>query len=542
MQIVISLLGGLGLFLYGMNLMGESLEKVAGSKMKKIIELLTKNIFMGVLLGAVVTAVIQSSSATTVMVVGFVNAGLMGLPQAVGVIMGANIGTTVTAQIVSFDLTGMAPLALGIGILLYLFAGNEKYKQVGEVFIGFGLLFTGMESMKLAVSPLAEYKGFTDLLSTFGRYPILGLLLGFGITAIIQSSSAAMGMLVVLASQGLVPLSSALPILYGQNIGTCVTSLISSIGANKNAKRAAMIHLIFNILGTIIFLILLNGIVVKFVVSLDPGNVARQIANVHTIFNIVSTILLLPCNKLIVKLAMRIVPDKEDEIEEDESRVIKYIDDRMIQNPPIALASTIKEVARMCEKARDSVDYAMEGILESSSEGIERCFKQEKSINQLQKTILNYLLKLSKAPLSEEDRETVDTLFNTVNDIERIGDHAENLAEIAQSAIDGQVYFSEQGQNEISDMYNKVIASYSYALESMVTSDVNLACKVIKMEEQVDIMEESCRVNHMRRLNNNLCSIDNGIIYFEILANLERISDHAANIAEKVIQQKTNDK
>ena len=541
MQIVISLLGGLGLFLYGMNLMGESLEKVAGSKMKKIIELLTKNIFMGVLLGAVVTAVIQSSSATTVMVVGFVNAGLMGLPQAVGVIMGANIGTTVTAQIVSFDLTGMAPLALGIGILLYLFAGNEKYKQVGEVFIGFGLLFTGMESMKLAVSPLAEYKGFTDLLSTFGRYPILGLLLGFGITAIIQSSSAAMGMLVVLASQGLVPLSSALPILYGQNIGTCVTSLISSIGANKNAKRAAMIHLIFNILGTIIFLILLNGIVVKFVVSLDPGNVARQIANVHTIFNIVSTILLLPCNKLIVKLAMRIVPDKEDELEEDESRVIKYIDDRMIQTPPIALASTIKEVARMGEKARDSVDYAMEGILEASSEGIERCFKQEKSINQLQKTILNYLLKLSKAPLSEEDRETVDTLFNTVNDIERIGDHAENLAEIAQSAIDGQVYFSEQGQNEISDMYNKVIASYSYALESMVTSDVNLACKVIKMEEQVDIMEESCRVNHMRRLNNNLCSIDNGIIYFEILANLERISDHAANIAEKVIQQKTGD-
>ena len=542
MQIVISLLGGLGLFLYGMNLMGESLEKVAGSKMKKIIELLTKNIFMGVLLGAVVTAVIQSSSATTVMVVGFVNAGLMGLPQAVGVIMGANIGTTVTAQIVSFDLTGMAPLALGIGILLYLFAGNEKYKQVGEVFIGFGLLFTGMESMKLAVSPLAEYKGFTDLLATFGRYPILGLLLGFGITAIIQSSSAAMGMLVVLASQGLVPLSSALPILYGQNIGTCVTSLISSIGANKNAKRAAMIHLIFNILGTIIFLILLNGIVVKFVVSLDPGNVARQIANVHTIFNIVSTILLLPCNKLIVKLAMRIVPDKEDELEEDESRVIKYIDDRMIQTPPIALASTIKEVARMGEKARDSVDYAMEGILEASSEGIERSFKQEKSINQLQKTILNYLLKLSKAPLSEEDRETVDTLFNTVNDIERIGDHAENLAEIAQSAIDGQVYFSEQGQNEISDMYNKVIASYSYALESMVTSDVNLACKVIKMEEQVDIMEESCRVNHMRRLNNNLCSIDNGIIYFEILANLERISDHAANIAEKVIQQKTNDK
>lgn len=542
MQIVISLLGGLGLFLYGMNLMGESLEKVAGSKMKKIIELLTKNIFMGVILGAAVTAVIQSSSATTVMVVGFVNAGLMGLPQAVGVIMGANIGTTVTAQIVSFNLNGLAPLALGIGILLYLFGTSEKYKQVGEVFIGFGLLFTGMESMKVAVNPLSEYKGFTDLLSTFGRYPILGLLLGFGITAIIQSSSAAMGMLVVLASQGLVPLASALPILYGQNIGTCVTSLISSIGANKNAKRAAMIHLIFNILGTIIFLLLLNSLVVKFVVALDPGNVARQIANVHTIFNIVSTIILLPCNKFIVKLAMKIVPDSAEDIEEDESRVIRYIDDRMIQTPPIALASTIKEIARMGEKARDSVDYAMEGLLEKSVEGIEKSLKQEKIINQLQKTILNYLLKLSKAPLSDEDRETVDTLFSTVNDIERIGDHAENLAEIAQTAIEGQVVFSEQGQNEINDMYNKVVSACSYALEAMVTSDVNLACKVIKMEEQVDIMEESCRVNHMRRLNNNLCSIDNGIVYFEVLTNLERISDHAANIAEKVIQQKTSDK
>ena len=323
MQIAISLLGGLGLFLYGMNMMGDGLQKSAGEQLKKIIGFLTSNVVMGVLVGAVVTGIIQSSSATTVMVVGFVNAGIMSLSQAIGLIMGANIGTTVTAQLVSFKLENIAPIALGIGIIIYLAARNQKYKQYAEILLGFGMLFTGMEFMKDAVNPLAEYKGFTDLLSTFGRYPILGLLLGFGITAIIQSSSAAMGMLVVLASQGLVPLSSALPILYGQNIGTCVTSLISSIGANKNAKRAAMIHLIFNILGTIIFLILLNGIVVKFVVSLDPGNVARQIANVHTIFNIVSTILLLPCNKLIVKLAMRIVPDKEDELEEDESRVIK---------------------------------------------------------------------------------------------------------------------------------------------------------------------------------------------------------------------------
>ena len=286
MEIAISLMGGLGLFLYGMNLMGEALEKSAGTRLKKIIELLTSNIIMGVLVGALVTAVIQSSSATTVMVVGFVNAGIMTLPQAAGVIMGANIGTTITAQLVSFDLNGLAPVALGIGIILYLFSSKQKVKHIAEILIGFGILFTGMDFMKQSVQPLAEYKGFTDLLLTFGTYPLLGLLLGFGITAIVQSSSASMGMLVALSSQGLIPLSSALPILYGQNIGTCVTSLISSIGANKNARRAAMIHLIFNIFGTIVFLIFLNKPIVKMVTAADPGNVARQIANTHTLYQV----------------------------------------------------------------------------------------------------------------------------------------------------------------------------------------------------------------------------------------------------------------
>ena len=279
MDIIIGIMGGLGLFLFGMNLMGEALEKAAGSKLKKIIELLTSNIFMGVLVGTLVTAVIQSSSATTVMVVGFVNAGIMTLPQAVGVIMGANIGTTVTAQLVSIDMNGLAPVALGIGIILYLFSGKPKTKHIAEVLIGFGILFTGMDFMKEAVQPLAQYEGFTNALLTFGKYPILGLLLGFGITAIIQSSSA-------------------LPILYGQNIGTCVTSLLSSIGASISAKRAALIHLIFNILGTVLFLLFLNKIVVTTVTNIDPDNVARQIANVHTIFNIASTLILLPFNKI----------------------------------------------------------------------------------------------------------------------------------------------------------------------------------------------------------------------------------------------------
>ncbi|MBN9647944.1 MULTISPECIES: Na/Pi cotransporter family protein [Terrisporobacter] len=540
MEIIIGIMGGLGLFLFGMNLMGEALEKAAGSKLKKIIELLTSNIFMGVLIGTLVTAVIQSSSATTVMVVGFVNAGIMTLPQAVGVIMGANIGTTVTAQLVSIDMNGLAPVALGIGIILYLFGGKPKTKHIAEVLIGFGILFTGMDFMKEAVQPLSEYQGFTNALLTFGKYPILGLLLGFGITAIIQSSSASMGMLVVLASQGLIPLSSALPMLYGQNIGTCVTSLLSSIGASISAKRAALIHLIFNILGTAIFLIFLNKLVVSAVTYMDPNNVARQIANVHTIFNIASTLILLPFNKFIIKLATRLVPDNHTE--DDDVKIVKFIDDRMIETPSIALVNVEKETLRMGEKSKQSLNCAMKGVLEKSEKDISSTIRKEKRINELQKMILNYLLKLSKAPLNEESREVIDSLFNTVNDIERIGDHAENIAELAQNSITNDVTFSDHARNELDDMYNKVLSTYTYALESMRTSDVDLACKVIKMEEQVNIMEKSCRINHMRRLNNNMCSIDNGIIYLEVIANLERVSDHAVNIAQQVIAQSVNEK
>lgn len=538
MNIIISLMGGLGLFLYGMNLMGEGLQKSAGTKLKKIIKLLTSNLFMGVLVGTGVTAVIQSSSATTVMVVGFVNAGIMTLKQAIGVIMGANIGTTVTAQLVSFDLTGMAPVALGVGIILYLFGNKPRIKNIAEILIGFGILFTGMDFMKMAVEPLRDYQGFTDLLVTFGRYPLLGLLLGFGITAIIQSSSASMGMLVALAAEGLVPLSAALPILYGQNIGTCVTSLLSSIGANKNARRAAMMHLIFNVLGTVIFLIFLNKPVVSMVTSWDPSNVARQIANTHTLFNIISVLILLPFTNLIIKLAIKLVPDRAGDIDEDETKTIKYIDDRMIETPSIALANTIKEALRMGEKAKESLNASMEALVEHSTEKIDKTYRRERLINDLQKAILNYLLKLSKAPLDDDSREVVDTLFNTVNDIERIGDHAKNIAELSQVAIDSNISFSEEGQSELGVMYNRVVSAYTYALESMRTDNVDLACKVIKIEEQVDIMEKSCRANHMYRLNNNLCSIENGVIYLDVISNLERISDHAVNIAQQVIAKR----
>ena len=534
MDIAIGIMGGLGLFLYGMNLMGDGLQKSAGSKLKRIIELLTSNVIMGVLVGMVVTMVIQSSSATTVMVVGFVNAGIMSLTQAIGVIMGANIGTTITAQLVSLDVDFLAPVALGIGIVIYMFSNKPKHKNIAEILIGFGILFTGMDFMKEAVKPLAGYQGFTDMLLSFGHHPILGVLMGFAITAIVQSSSASMGMLIALASQGLIPITAALPILYGENIGTCVTSLISSIGASRNARRAAIMHLTFNVLGSMIFMFILSKPIVAIVTAIDPTDAARQIANAHTLFNILNVIVLLPFNKLIVKLALKLVPETKSE-QDDDDKVVKYIDDRMIETPSIALANIVKETLRMGEKSKESLNAAMDGIVDKSKEKIELSFKREKLINELQKSILNYLLKLSKASLNEDSRDTVDALFNTVNDIERIGDHAENIAELAKDIVDLEISFSDVGIGELKDMYNKVVSTYTYALEAMRTSNVELACKVIKMEEQVDMMEKSCRANHMNRLNSSSCSIESGVIYLDIISNLERVSDHAVNIAQQVI-------
>ena len=531
---IIKLLGGLGLFIYGMKLMGDGLENAAGEGLKKILEKVTKNPIIAVVVGAIVTMVIQSSSATTVMVVGFVNAGIMSLTQAIGVIMGANIGTTITAQLVSLDVDFLAPVALGIGIVIYMFSNKPKHKNIAEILIGFGILFTGMDFMKEAVKPLAGYQGFTDMLLSFGHHPILGVLMGFAITAIVQSSSASMGMLIALASQGLIPITAALPILYGENIGTCGTSLISSIGASRNARRAAIMHLTFNVLGSMIFMFILSKPIVAIVTAIDPTDAARQIANAHTLFNILNVIVLLPFNKLIVKLALKLVPETKGE-QDDDDKVVKYIDDRMIETPSIALANIIKETLRMGEKSKESLNAAMDGIVDKSKEKIELSFKREKLINELQKSILNYLLKLSKASLNEDSRETVDALFNTVNDIERIGDHAENIAELAKDIVDLEISFSDVGIGELKDMYNKVVSTYTYALEAMRTSNVELACKVIKMEEQVDMMEKSCRANHMNRLNSSSCSIESGVIYLDIISNLERVSDHAVNIAQQVI-------
>ncbi len=536
MNIVISLIGGLGLFLYGMSLMGEGLQKSAGDKLKKIIELLTSNVVMGVLVGTVVTGIIQSSSATTVMVVGFVNAGIMNLSQAIGVIMGANIGTTVTAQLVSFNLEGIAPIALGIGILFYLFTSNQKTKHLSEILIGFGILFTGMEFMKDAVAPLAEYKAFTDALLYFSKNPVLGILAGFAITGIVQSSSASMGMLIALASQGILPLSSALPILYGDNIGTCVTSLLSSVGASRNARRAAVMHLSFNVIGTIIFMLVLNKPISAIVTHFDPTDTARQIANAHTLFNLTNVIILLPFSKYIVKLANRFIPIKETESEIVNNT--KYLDERMFSTPSIALGNTVQEVVRMGHKATNSLEHSIAGFLNKSNEDINKAFESEKVVNKLQKDILNYLLKLSKEPLRDDERFRTDLLFNTVNDIERVSDHAENIAELAMSVKEMNISFSDSAIREIYEIYNKTITNFKDALIVLDVKDFELANKVLEVENEVNYLEKTFRNSHMIRLNNGSCTIDAGVLYLDLLTNLERISDHSTNIVKQVLKLK----
>ena len=532
LQIAISLLGGLGLFLYGMNLMAEGLQKSAGDKLKKIVEKLTSNTVMGVLVGTVVTAIIQSSSAATVMVVGFVNAGIMSLSQAIGVIMGANIGTTVTAQLVSFKLEAIAPVALGIGIILYLFSKKEKTKELATILLGFGILFTGMEFMKDAVKPLAEYEGFRRALIYFGEHQFLGIIAGFAITGIIQSSSASMGMLIALASQGLIPLSSALPILYGDNIGTCVTSLLSSIGASRNAKRAATMHLTFNVIGTLIFVLILNYPISALVKWLDPTDAARQIANAHTIFNVVNVLILLPFAKYIVKIVLKIMPITEEESEA--TAATKYLDERIIQTPSIALGNTVKEVSRMGQKANKALEYSMNSLINKSMTDVEKTEKYEEHVNLLQKEILNYLLKLSKSPLNDEERNKVDLLFNTVNDIERVSDHAENISELSRLAIEKDLQFSDTALEEMNNIYSKAKENFNVAIKGLENYDKSIISKVYEIEDEVDALDKLYRKKHIERLNNGKCTIDSGVLFLDLLTNLERISDHSCNIVNNI--------
>lgn len=533
MDIALPVLGGLGLFLYGMNIMGTGLEKAAGEKLKKLIELLTKNRLMGVLVGTVVTMIIQSSSATTVMVVGFVNAGLMTLSQAVGVIMGANLGTTITSQLIAFDLGDIAPLAVAFGVAIYIITSKKKLKNVAEVLIGFGILFIGMDMMSGGLKPLANNPSFSNIMSNL-ESPFLGILVGLGLTTILQSSSASIGLLQALASQGLISIDLAFPILFGDNIGTTTTALLSSIGTNKTAKRAAVVHFIFNLIGTLLFMFVLRYPIEMIVTKFSPLDVRRQIANAHTLFNLVNLIVQFPFANLLVKAAMKIIPGTERKADEI---VLKYLDSRILETPSIALGQAVKEVTRMAKIAENNLVAACAAFKNKDDSLVDEVFKQELIINKLETGIVNYLVQLSKEPLTDEQHNQMNVLINVINDIERVGDHSENIAELARQAIKNDSQFTDIAMKEFDNITNKTIGVFKKASEAFKESDFDKAKSVIKIEEEVDQLEQKYRNNHIDRLNNQTCNPYSGVLFLDLLSNLERISDHSSNIALYVLDK-----
>lgn len=539
MDVAVYLVGGLGMFLYGMNVMGDGLQKVAGEKLKRIIEMLTTNKLMGVLVGTIVTAIIQSSSATTVMTVGFVNAGIMTLKQAVGIIMGANIGTTVTAQLVSFSIEKYAPIAIGLGMIMWFFTKKKHVKDLAEILIGFGILFVGMSFMKDAAAPVSEMQKVHDAILMLSRNPILGIIAGFLITGTIQSSSASIGILIVLASQGLLPITAALPILYGDNIGTCVTSLLSTIGASRNARRVAIVHLIFNVMGTLLFIVVLSKPIISLVTTMDPTNVPRQIANAHTLFNLVNVCILFPFSNYLLKLAYKLVPVSVDE-EEERINTTKFLDERILETPSIALSNTVDEVIRMASRSTRSLNASYESIKNKDMDLVAKSFEYEKIINKLQIDITNFLFKLTTRNLSDIERIKTDVLFHIVNDIERVGDHAENLAEISGFLNEKKLSFSEEASRELDILFDIASRNFYDSITAIKTYDEELAKEIIERESEFGKLEKEYRKTHMDRLRSGDCTVEAGIYFLDIITNLERISDHSINIIDEMNRMRGN--
>lgn len=543
-SIVIPFIGGLAMFIYGMNIMADGLQHAAGSKMKKILEVLTQNKLMGIALGALVTAIIQSSSATTVMVVGFVNAGLMNLTQAISVIMGANIGTTITGWLVSagewakmFSPATLAPIAVMVGVIITLVGKRQQSKDVAGIIIGFGILFIGMNTMSDAVYPLRESEVFRTAFVSMGSNPFLGILVGAGVTAIIQSSSASQGILLSLASAGLVPTNAAVFIIMGQNIGTCVTAILSSVGASKNAKCVGTMHLTFNIAGTIIFSILAMFLFARLDPSYGEGIInMTQISFIHTVFNVGTTIILMPFSGYIIKFAMKINGLKAVETKSDEAELV-HLDKRMMSTPSVAVEGAKLETIRMGRIARENLSLALSTLSDHDEEKMADVKQREFVIDKLCDNISKYLIDLCMLHLSDKDNEMVTSLLNTVSDMERVGDHAENIVELAEEMKQEGISFSDTALEELNEMSTTTLGAYDNAVKALELDDITYAVKTSFLEDQVDAMEKKLRAGHIERLSNAECSVNAGIHFIDLLGNLERVSDHAMNIAQVVLNE-----
>ena len=529
---ILTMAGGLGLFLFGMELMSDSIEKVAGARLRRILEIFTTNRFMGMIVGIIFTGIIQSSSACTVMVVSFVNSGLMNLYQAAGVILGANIGTTITSQLVSFNLSKIAPLILLVGVVVMMFTKKEKVRKVAEVVVGFGILFVGLSTMSQAMANMKNEPQVVNLLMSL-KNPFLATLMGFALTAIIQSSSVTVSIVLLLANQDLLPLPITLYIILGCNIGACATAMLASMTGKKDAKRAALIHLLFNIIGTVIIYIALfvaGDQIVELIKSISADN-GRFVANAHTLIKIAQVIMLFPFTGWLVKMTYLIVPGEDQKVGYRESYQLKYIGDKVVFNPATAVVEVIKELERMASLAEENLNRAMNALITLDEEDIEEVYEVEKNINFLNHAITDYLVKINQTTLPIEDLNSLGALFHVVNDIERIGDHAENVADAARQRKEEGVSISKEAQKELGDMLEMVNKIIRYAVEMFAKSDESHMQEIVTLEDQVDEKERELQKKHVGRLTKGECSPEAGMIFSDIVSGLERVADHATNIA-----------
>jgi len=555
-DIIFGVAGGLALFIFGMNLMGEGLKKAAGDRMRKILESVTRNPLMGVVVGALVTAILQSSSATMIMTIGFVNARLLTLSQAIGVIMGANIGTTITAQLIAFKIGNFAYLVAAVGFVFFFFGQRKHLKYLGQVVFGFGVLFIGLNTMSEVLRPLAEDAFFLRWITQLGENRLLGLLVGTVMTVVVQSSSATIGVLQSLASQtvadgetvrALIPLTAAVPVLLGDNIGTTITAIIASIGSNRTAKRAALSHSLFNVLGALVCLLIFPLFIV-FVYKISPHPqpalgiteadvISRQIANAHSSFNILNTLFWLPFAGVLAGIARRFIPGEDKYLE----RGIKYLDSHVLDNAELALSLSVKELSRMgriswemLQEVRKMFNGANQ--IKAKTDTVQ---ESEEILDELQDSIIHYLsTTVSSNSLTERQSTILANLMHVTSDIERIGDHCTNIAEEASYRLEERINFSPEAKKELNEVFALTTDMFTYSLQALEKNDYDAAERVLKLEADMDELEEKCRNNHMERLNTGSCNPKSAVCFTELTKNLERIADHCNNIAEAVLDSR----
>lgn len=536
MELILTLLGGLGLFLFGMSFMSQGLQKAAGARLRNILEAMTKNKLIAVVFGALFTAVIQSSGATTVMVVSFVNAGIMSLAQSVGIIFGANIGTTITSQLVAFNLTGVAPFILFVGAVFMMFGRKPMVKKVGEVILGFGALFMGISMMKDAMADLRNYQAVLDVLGSLDN-PFLGILMGTVITIIVQSSSVTVSILLLMASQGLVGLPVCFYIILGCNIGSCTPAVLASLNARKDAKRAALIHVMFNVFGMVVIGVLLAfgmPYFESFILKISGADIGRCVANADTLYKTFQTIIFLPLSSQFIALARVIIPGEDAK---NEDYQLLYIGKQNIFSPSTAVVETTQEIERMAEMANSNLKRSMEAFFEGDEEKLRQVYETEKQIDFLSREITDYLVKINQLQLPVADAQRIGSLFHVVNDIERIGDHAENIADAAGKCAEEGITFTKKGAREIQEMHEKTLQIFEKAMQMFVTRSTENEEEVLWLEDSIDRMERELQQNHVKRMAKGKCSPMAGIIFTDLVTGLERVADHATNIAFSILEK-----